>query len=74
MLDELVLGASIAEDESLAILDQNGMLEAYAPKDLGKISGNYRDAANPPTRQPGSAWTCGPPPFASTPSRPRNRA
>lgn len=59
---------------SLAILDQNGMLEAYAPKDLGKISGNYRDAANPPTRQPGSAWTCGPPPFASTPSRPRNRA
>lgn len=33
---------------SLAILDQNGMLEAYAPKDLGKISGNYRDAANPP--------------------------
>lgn len=33
---------------SLAILDQNGMLEAYAPKDLGKISANYRDAANPP--------------------------
>jgi len=33
---------------SLAIPDQNGMLEAYAPKDLGKISANYRDAATPP--------------------------
>lgn len=33
---------------SLAILDHNGMLEAYAPKDLDKIAGNYRDAANPP--------------------------
>lgn len=33
---------------SLAILDQHGMLEPYAPKDLGKIAPNYRDAANPP--------------------------
>ena len=33
---------------SLAILDQQGMLQSYAPKDLGKIGGNYRDAANPP--------------------------
>ncbi|MNM26725.1 Fe(3+)-binding periplasmic protein precursor [compost metagenome] len=33
---------------SLAILDHNGMLEAYAPKDLGTIAPNYRDAANPP--------------------------
>ena len=33
---------------SLAILDQQGMLQSYAPKDLGKIGANYRDAANPP--------------------------
>ena len=33
---------------SLAILDQQGMLQHYAPKDLGKIGPNYRDAANPP--------------------------
>ena len=33
---------------SLAILDQQGMLQSYAPKDLGKIGGNYRDTANPP--------------------------
>ena len=33
---------------SLAILDQQGMLQSYAPKELGKIGGNYRDAANPP--------------------------
>jgi iron(III) transport system substrate-binding protein len=24
------------------------MLQSYAPKDLAKIGGNYRDAANPP--------------------------
>lgn len=33
---------------SLAILDQQGMLQHYAPHDLGKIGPNYRDAANPP--------------------------
>ncbi len=33
---------------SLAILDQQGMLDNYAPKDLDKIGNNYRDAANPP--------------------------
>ena len=33
---------------SLAILDQQGMLTNYAPKDLDKIGKNYRDAANPP--------------------------
>ena len=33
---------------SLAILDQQGMLQSYAPKDLDKIGKNYRDAANPP--------------------------
>ena len=33
---------------SLAILDQQGMLQPYAPKDLSKIGPNYRDAANPP--------------------------
>lgn len=34
---------------SLAILKQQGMLEAYSPANLGNIAGNYRDAANPPT-------------------------
>lgn len=33
---------------SLAILDQQGMLEPYAPKHLDAIGKNYRDAANPP--------------------------
>ena len=33
---------------SLAILDQQGMLDNYAPKDLDKIGKHYRDAANPP--------------------------
>ena len=33
---------------SLAILDQQGMLQPYAPNDLSKIGPNYRDAANPP--------------------------
>ena len=33
---------------SLAILDQQGMLQAYAPAELDKIGGKYRDAANPP--------------------------
>jgi|SRR3989344_3611593 len=56
---------------SLAILDQQGMLQSYAPKDLGKIGAT---TATPPTRQPGSAWTCGPRPFASTPSKPKSRA
>jgi iron(III) transport system substrate-binding protein len=34
---------------SLAILKQQGMLEAYSPANLDKIAANYRDAANPPT-------------------------
>lgn len=33
---------------SLAILDQQGMLETYAPHNLPNISTKYRDAANPP--------------------------
>jgi iron(III) transport system substrate-binding protein len=33
---------------SLAVLKQQGMLEAYAPANLDKIGANYRDAANPP--------------------------
>lgn len=56
---------------SLAILDQQGMLQPYAPKDLSKIGPNYRDAANP---RRGWAWTCGPRPCVSTPSKPRSRA
>ena len=34
---------------SLAILKQQGMLEAYAPANLDKIGANYRDATNPPS-------------------------
>jgi iron(III) transport system substrate-binding protein len=34
---------------SLAILKQQGMLEAYAPKSLEQIRANYRDSANPPS-------------------------
>lgn len=56
---------------SLAILDQQGMLQSYAPKDLAKIGVNYRML---PIRLPGWGWTCGLRPFASTPSKPRNRA
>lgn len=34
---------------SLAVLKQQGMLEAYAPANLGQIGANYRDSDNPPT-------------------------
>ncbi len=33
---------------SLAILDKEGMLEPYAPKNLAAIDARYRSAANPP--------------------------
>jgi iron(III) transport system substrate-binding protein len=33
---------------SLALLDNNGMLEPYAPKNLAAISAQYRDRKNPP--------------------------
>jgi iron(III) transport system substrate-binding protein len=33
---------------SLAILDKEGMLQPYAPKNLGAIDAQYRSAANPP--------------------------
>ena len=33
---------------SLALLDVNGMLEPYAPKNLAAISAKYRDPKNPP--------------------------
>lgn len=33
---------------SLAVLQEQGMLHAYAPAELDKIAANYRDAANPP--------------------------
>ena len=54
---------------SLALLDANGMLIAYAPLNLDAIMSKYRDAK---TRRPGSAWTCGAPPSASTPSKRRS--
>lgn len=34
---------------SLAILDKEGMLESYAPKNLNNIEAKYRSAANPPS-------------------------
>ncbi|MGY4535259.1 iron(III) transport system substrate-binding protein [Pseudomonas sp. TE3786] len=34
---------------SLAILKQQGMLEAYAPANLDKIGAHYRDASTPPS-------------------------
>jgi len=34
---------------SLAILDKEGMLESYAPKNLNHIEAKYRSAANPPS-------------------------
>jgi iron(III) transport system substrate-binding protein len=34
---------------SLAVLDKQGMLDAYSPANLGKIGAHYRDAANPPS-------------------------
>lgn len=33
---------------SLAILEQQGLLQPYAPANLAQIGPNYRDAANPP--------------------------
>ncbi len=34
---------------SLLILDKEGMLQHYAPKDVAKLSKNYVDSANPPS-------------------------
>jgi len=42
---DVVMGVAAS---SLALLDVNGMLEPYAPKNLGAISAQYRDAKNPP--------------------------
>ena len=52
---------------SLALLDKRGMLEPYAPAGLAAIQAQYRDKKSPP---PGSAWTYGVRPSASTRSRP----
>ncbi|SCV02413.1 hypothetical protein CNECB9_980021 [Cupriavidus necator] len=51
---------------SLAILDKEGMLDAYAPKNLAAIDAKYRGPANPP------AWVARR--SASTPWRRRSRA
>jgi iron(III) transport system substrate-binding protein len=42
---DVVMGVAAS---SLALLDSNGMLESYAPKNLGAISAQYRDRKNPP--------------------------
>ncbi len=34
---------------SLLVCDQNGMLEGYAPKELDKVTAQFRDPANPRT-------------------------
>lgn len=41
---------------SLVLLEQNGMLEAYAPKSLDKIDAKYRDSKNPPTWVGNDIW------------------
>ncbi len=42
---DLVVGVSAS---SLAVFDNEGMLQPYAPKGLDKISAKYRDPKNPP--------------------------
>jgi iron(III) transport system substrate-binding protein len=42
---DIVFGVSAS---SLAVFDNEGMLQPYAPKGLDKISAKYRDAKNPP--------------------------
>jgi len=42
---DVVMGVAAS---SLALLDVNGMLEPYAPSNLGAISAKYRDTKNPP--------------------------
>jgi iron(III) transport system substrate-binding protein len=42
---DVVMGVAAS---SLALLDVNGMLEPYAPKNLAAISAQYRDGKNPP--------------------------
>lgn len=42
---DVVMGVAAS---SLALLDSNGMLEAYAPKNLAAISAQYKDKKNPP--------------------------
>lgn len=41
---------------SLVLLEQNGMLEAYAPKSLDKIDAKYRDSKNPPMWVGNDIW------------------
>jgi len=41
---------------SLVLLEQNGMLEAYAPKSLDKIDAKYRDSKNPPAWVGNDIW------------------
>ena len=43
---DLVVGVSAS---SLAVFDNEGMLQPYAPKGLDKISAKYRDPKNPPS-------------------------
>ena len=56
---------------SLAILDQQGMLQAMHRRTWARSAPT---TVTPPTRQPGSAWMSGPRPFASTQSKPKSRA
>ena len=42
---DVILGVAAS---SLALFDNNGMLQGYAPKNLPAISAQYRDSKNPP--------------------------
>ncbi len=55
---------------SLAILDQQGMLDTMRRRAWTKSA---KTTATLPTRRRGWVWTCGPQPSALTPSKPRNR-
>ncbi len=44
---------------SLLVCDQNGMLEGYAPKELDKVTAQFRDPANPPHWVGIKAWETG---------------
>ena len=65
---DVVLGVAAS---SLALLEQEGMLAAYEPRASRSSTPTY--SRHQARRRPGSAWTSGPRPSASTRSRRRRR-
>ena len=63
---DVVMGVAAT---SLALLDKEGMLQPLRARRASTRS--CRSTATRRTRRPGSAWTCGARPSASTPSRRR---